>query len=193
MTATVRSRLAVFCAITAATIVSCTAPPPEMPSPSIASGQSVDVTPLNAEPAQTFSCLDPIGVRDSVGAATGGRPVLNVMALSGKPDETIGWGGANFEGFQFAKVGIAIRSGMKFDVLVPPGWRDRMRIGWGNGGYTLATTMHVPGCSAGPHPEAAWLIYPGGFWLKEPACVPLIIQTDTETATIDVPVGTDCP
>jgi hypothetical protein len=191
--AIVRSRLVVLCAITAATVLSCAPTPPARPSPSTPSGQGVEVVPSNAEPTQTFSCLDPISSGDSVAAVKSGSPVLNVMALSRKPDETIGWGGASFDGFRFAKVGIAIRSRTKFDLVVPPGWQDKMRIGWGNRGYTFATTLHIPGCSAGQQPEPDWLVYPGGFWLTEPACAPLIIQTDTDRLTIDIPVGTNCP
>ncbi|GAB2733184.1 hypothetical protein GCM10027038_34590 [Arthrobacter bambusae] len=171
---------------------SCTQPA-TVQSSGAPSGKGLELALSNVEPTQTFNCLDPIRSGGSVAAVTSSSPVLNVMALSATTGETIGWGGASYEGFDFAKVGIAIRSGMKFDLRVSPEWQDKMRIGWGNSGYTLATTVHVPGCSQGQQTEASWLVYPGGFWLKEPACVPLIVETETEQVTLNVAIGKNCP
>lgn len=38
-----------------------------------------------------------------------------------------------------------------------------------------------------------WVVYPGGFRLRAAACVPLTIETDAGTGSIQVPIGKRCP
>ena len=95
-------------------------------------------------------------------------------------------------GFSYAKIGIAIRTGARFSIVVPPAWQDKVRIGWSNRGPVLATTLRVPGCTPAI-PGTEWVVYPGGFWLKAAACVPLTIETDAGTRSIQVPIGKRCP
>jgi hypothetical protein len=180
-------------------VTSCTSTAPVTRTPSVEASPTngSDITPVNAELTQTLECvgairtgatladLAPNGIASEVMAITGGAP--------GSVTDPIQWGGgASYEGFQFAKVGIVIKAGVKFNIIVPPTWRNRMRIGWGNNGYTLATTLQVPGCSSTPD-GAKWLVYPGGFWLTVAACVPLSIETTTGTRSIQVPIGKNCP
>jgi len=117
-------------------------------------------------------------------AITGGAP--------GSETDPIQLGDVGDDGFRFAKVGIAIKTAEEFTLTVPDAWQNRMRIGWGNHGAVLATTLRVPGCTSTP-PGASWVVYPGGFRLKTAACVPLIVKTDSETQTINVPIGKRCP
>lgn len=77
-------------------------------------------------------------------------------------------------------------------MVVPRSWQDRMRIGWGNHGEVLATTLRVPDCSA-PTAGVEGVVYPGGFRVKTAACVPLTIVTSTQTRTINIPIGKRCP
>ncbi|MET3923427.1 hypothetical protein ABIB26_004393 [Arthrobacter sp. UYEF20] len=103
-----------------------------------------------------------------------------------------GDGGAQYQGLHFVKVWIALKTGTKMEILVPPDMQDKMRIGWSNDGYRLANELKVSGCESNPA-GAQWVAYPGGFWLKEAGCVPLTITTDTTTETIHVPIGKSCP
>ena len=162
-------------------ITSCTSTAP-VRTPSATPSPSLD---------QTFDCTDatlaevaPNPIAVDVMAITGGAP--------GSPTDPIQLGSAGDDGLRFGKIGIAIKTGQKFTITVPRAWQNRMRIGWSNHGKVLATTLHVPGCSSTP-PGAEWVVYPGGFWLKAAACVPLTIQTSTETRTIHVPIGKHCP
>jgi hypothetical protein len=146
---------------------------------------------------QTFDCTAAIGTASTLSEAAPNPIAVDVMAITGgapgSPTDPIQLGAnTGDDGFRFAKVGIAIKTGEQFTIAVPQTWQNRMRIGWGNHGEVLATTLHVPGCSSTP-PGAAWVIYPGGFRLKAAACVPLTIQTTTETRTINVPIGMRCP
>ena len=178
-------------------VISCTSTTPVTRTPSASTTHGSDIEPMNVALTQTLeragairsgatlADLAPNGIAGEVMAITGGAP--------GSETDPIQWGGgAGYEGFQFAKVGLVIKTGVKFDIIVPPTWRNRMRIGWGNNGYSLATTLQVPGCSS-TRPGAEWLVYPGGFWLTVAACVPLTIETDTGTRSIQVPIGKRCP
>lgn len=146
---------------------------------------------------QTFDCTDAIRTASTLAEVAPDPIAGGVMAITGgapgSPTDPIQLGtAAGDDGFRFAKVGIAIRAGEKFTITVPQTWQNRMRVGWGNHGEVLATTLDVPGCSSTP-PGADWLVYPGGFRLKTAACVPLTIQTTNEIRTINVPIGTSCP
>jgi hypothetical protein len=168
------------------------------PSPSPSSPPLVsEIAPVDAALTQTFDCADPIGtgatladvaqdpIATDVMAITGGAPgsELDPIQLSDNTDSN---------GFSYAKIGIAIKTGAKFSIVVPPAWQDRMRIGWSNKGPVLATTLQVPGCTSAI-PGTEWVVYPGGFRVKTAACVPLTIETDTGIRNIQVPVGKRCP
>jgi len=188
---------AVFVSLIAVTSCTLTASVTKTPSVEPSTTHGSDITPVNAALTQTLECaagirtgvtladVAPNRIADDVMAITGGAP--------GSVTDPIQWGGgASYQGFQFAKVGLAIKTGVKFNIIVPPTWRNRMRIGWGNNGYTLATTLRVPACPSTPD-GAKWLVYPGGFWLTAAACVPLTIETTTGTRSIRVPIGRGCP
>ncbi|WP_129545518.1 hypothetical protein [Arthrobacter dokdonensis] len=85
-----------------------------------------------------------------------------------------------------------MKAATAFTLSVPPEMRGRMKIGWSNSGYTLADELVIAGCTSA-QANASWLVYPGGFWLKEPGCVPLQVTTDQTTQTINIPIGKTCP
>jgi hypothetical protein len=92
----------------------------------------------------------------------------------------------------FAKTGLLIKTGTKFDLAIPPAWAGRLRIGWANG-----PARPGPGLLVNCHPSAGdrsgWLAYPGGFWLRHPACVPLLIETAGRSQRVQIGLGTPCP
>lgn len=188
---------AVFVGLIAVTSCTSTAPVTKTPSVEASPTNGSEITPVNAALTQTLECVGAIRTGAILADLAPNRIAGEVMAITGgapgSVTDPIQWGGgASYEGFQFAKVGLAIKSGVKFNIIVPPTWRNRMRIGWGNNGYKLATTLKVPGCSSTPD-GAKWLVYPGGFWLTVAACVPLTIETTTGTRSIHVPIGKSCP
>jgi hypothetical protein len=100
--------------------------------------------------------------------------------------------GSSYRGLQFAKVGLVLKAGIEFSLSVPPDMAGRMKIGWSNSGSTLADTLTIPGCTSA-QARAAWLVYPGGFWLEEAGCVPLVVTSGGSSTTIHIPVGMPCP
>lgn len=100
--------------------------------------------------------------------------------------------GATAEGLYFQKMGLVVKAGTAFTLSVPEDMRARMKIGWSNSGYTLADELVNAGCVS-HQANADWLVYPGGFWLKEPGCIPLNVSHGHTTQTIYIPIGTTCP
>ncbi|RAN73522.1 hypothetical protein B5P43_30595 [Bacillus sp. SRB_336] len=156
-----------------------------------------DITPHAVGTSLQFECQDPIGTGATSGALAGPHAigVPDVMAISAPAigAGSIQWGaGATYQGFRFAKVGLVLKSGVPFTLSVPATMRGSMKIGWSNSGYTLADTLTGAGCTSN-QPDAGWLVYPGGFWLKAPVCVPLTVTSGQSSETINIPVGKPCP
>lgn len=174
---------------TASTVPSGTSPAPPVPE--------LEIDPTKRAKVQTLNCRPAIDEVASVEEVSNDPLATDVMALAGggpgQPDQPVKWyDGVVYHRMHFIKVGLAVHRGAEFTIEVPPSWQDRMRIGWGNEGYTFANTLKVPGCV--PESDGAqWLVFPGGFWLAEPDCVPLKIQTAGRTRTIHVPIGERCP
>ena len=116
-------------------------------------------------------------VVENVGVPT--EQVLQVSA-SGETDPAVGL---------FAKWGLEVRAGVAVDLQVAPGWEDRARIGWGNPG-SPGVAVHVPACAGSS--EAPWLAFAGGTWVRQPACVPLIVRSQGREAQVRLGVGVPC-
>lgn len=92
----------------------------------------------------------------------------------------------------FAKVGLFVASGASFELIVPDGWVGPIAIGWGSPG-TRTTHLKVSGCSATGSADA-WLVFAGGFWVGEPACVSLLVRAaGNQDVTVHIGVGAACP
>jgi hypothetical protein len=94
---------------------------------------------------------------------------------------------------RFAKVGIVIRAGSPVFLEVPP--RSR-------GVYSLEyAPKHVQTVAEGSRRLSVhacvgalgrWTEYAGGYLVKRPMCVPLIVRADGRTATIHIAIGRRC-
>lgn len=91
----------------------------------------------------------------------------------------------------FAKQGLFVASGASFALIVPAEWVGRLTIGWGSPG-PRTTHLLVSGCKATGSQER-WLVFAGGFWVGEPACVPLLVKTAGQEQTVLIGVGAACP
>jgi hypothetical protein len=92
----------------------------------------------------------------------------------------------------FAKTGLLIRAGAQFELIVPDEWVGRLGLRWGNvGGEPITEHLQITGCRTGS--GADWLVYPGGFYVAAPACVPVIVKSGTGSRTVAVSVGAPCP
>ena len=135
----------------------------------------------------SVSCLEAIGHATS-GRQNGYRVVLGVVsAPSGYlrqvvPTRTGPWRG-------WRKAGLAIRtSSSSVEVSVPRAWRKRVAIAWGGTGPVNA--LRIEGC---PPPATVWSAYAGGFYVRVPACVPLVFHVGSRKTTVWFGVGRRCP
>jgi len=91
----------------------------------------------------------------------------------------------------FSKWGIVVRSdGRSVTLTVPPRWRDRLAIDWGNNGHGVYQVIRLAGCKYGKNVGNA---YAGGFYLRSrSACVPLTFRVGDRTATLRFGIGRRC-
>jgi hypothetical protein len=91
----------------------------------------------------------------------------------------------------FAKAGLFVASGASVALIVPPEWLGRLTIGWDNSGKRR-THLFVSGCKA-TGSQKRWLVFAGGFWVGEPACVPLLVRSGAQEQKVQIGVGAACP
>lgn len=92
----------------------------------------------------------------------------------------------------FAKEGLVVRAGARFDLSVPTRLRDRLSIGWGNANEShVGSTIRVPGCRGG-HGEK-WLDFAGGYFVHSPSCAPLIVEAHGRRRRVWIGIGKACP
>lgn len=112
------------------------------------------------------------------------RSVLDAVALPG-PETPHKIGRIDTEsGLGFAKTGLAVRAGIASTITVTD---TDHRIGWGS--TDIAQRIEIPACIG----TAEWFIYAGGFYVPEPACMTLTVETEDGTDEISFPIDTPCP
>jgi hypothetical protein len=90
----------------------------------------------------------------------------------------------------WSKSGLVIKANSPpVDVSVPPRWRARVSIGWGDrSGSHLRFASCPPSSALGD-----WNPYTGGFYLRSrTACVPLTFRVGDRSATVRFGVGKRC-
>ena len=152
-----------------------------------------------ADPPRDMSSadLDCAALIDKIAAPPEGyQSVLGVIALP-DPDtqHQLGRTDPN-SGLRFAKMGLLVRAGEEEALItVDPGQAAKIRIGWG----TVAAgdppspppveQLVVPRCQS----DSVWVVYAGGIWVGEPACVGLTVSTGDRSESISLPIATVCP
>lgn len=90
----------------------------------------------------------------------------------------------------FAKTGLVIRPGTRFELIVPARFTSRLRIGWGKPG-TPSHRVVVDDCANTG--GRRWLAYAGGYWIDHPACVSIIVSVGGKQQQVHIGIGTACP
>ncbi len=93
---------------------------------------------------------------------------------------------------QFSKWGMVIRGGGGAQVVVsvPPAWRNRVAISWGNAGHGVFHTVRFPRCGTDAGKGHA---FAGGFFVKRvPACVPLRFTVGTRSTVLRFGITRRC-
>jgi hypothetical protein len=160
-------------------------------------GSTPTASPTPSDSISVLSCQDVIG--SDVSPPSRSSIILGVVALpTGRALQ------ANLESDPhatlFAKDGLFIHRGASFDVIVPDPWRGRLTVSWGS---LAKPTGHlrVPGCrptqrmpsSSRWDPTDNWLVYPGGYFVSQAACVSLVVRAGQTEHTVLIGIGTPCP
>jgi hypothetical protein len=135
----------------------------------------------------TVSCDSVAQVVGPVGPGPGSRIVFARIAV---PERYLAQvADEDYPLRHWVKAGILVRPGSRpVELIVPVAWRNRLAIGWGDGG--VASSLRIAGC---PAYGRRWLGYAGGFHLAARACVPLIVRTGGRSRTISFGIGRRCP
>ncbi len=152
-----------------------------------------------ASSALAFDCANPIDILDE--PPNGWLAVGDVVALPG--DRSLQRGRYDSElGRSFSKFGLVMRADRAFSVTVAVESQPNALIGWGTDSRTPATSIEVTGCAGLCETDwqpncplgasGEWVVYPGGVWTIEPACISIEIVTDAETVTAQLPIGKQC-
>ena len=88
----------------------------------------------------------------------------------------------------FAKAALFVAPRANLLLNVPEEWMGKASIGWGPAA-TRTMALSISGCDAGDR----WLVFAGGFWVAQPACIPLLVHTVTLHETVMIGVGKACP
>lgn len=113
------------------------------------------------------------------------RLVLDAVAV---PTFQLDPAETNEPGWLFAKHGLVVRAGTPVTISVAPEAATQARIGWGSPG-PKGTTIHVPACSS----RSGWLAFAGGYLVRTPTCVPLIVEAGGRQERVGISVGAACP
>jgi hypothetical protein len=89
------------------------------------------------------------------------------------------------------KAGLVVRAGgSAVSISVPPAWRGRGGITWGNGSNGVFDSLRMASC---PGPVGRGFAYAGGFYLRSgSACLPLTFRVGTRSETVRFGLGRRC-
>jgi hypothetical protein len=88
----------------------------------------------------------------------------------------------------FAKIGLYVRAGTPtFTLALPQRWRSRAGIAWGTG---IEQAARIAACPSRPR---VWNGYAGGIYVRERACVPLVVRLGHRRALLRFGLGGPCP
>lgn len=148
-------------------------------------------------PVKDYAAIRLLPCRETAGADApwqGMSVVLGVVALPASPHmrralQTALTGSRDQAARLFAKEGLVVRAGARFELIVPTRLRNRLSIGWGNAGEGhVGSTISVTGC-----PGGKWLDFAGGYWVHSTMCAPLIVETDGRRRRVWIGIGKGCP
>jgi hypothetical protein len=94
---------------------------------------------------------------------------------------------------RFAKVGVVVRAGPPVILEVPRKWRGRYALEYApKHVQTVAdgsTRLSIRACAG---ELGRWSAYAGGYVVKHPMCVPLIVRASGRTTLVRVAIGRSC-
>jgi hypothetical protein len=156
-------------------------------TPAIPTSRLAPATPL---PKGSLACQDVIATRDTPDSDL--SVVLNAVALPTRDALQANRSGEVGPADRlFAKRGLLVASGASFELIVPSDWVGKLSVGWGNPA-PRTPHLHVSACKAAGS-QKTWLVFAGGFWVADAACVPLLVKAGSGQELVHIGVGAACP
>jgi hypothetical protein len=92
-----------------------------------------------------------------------------------------------------SKTPLVVRAATRpFTIKIAPAWRGRAGMLWGNPQSNVAADgVRVVPCSRGDD-NGDWVVWTGGFVVKEPGCVPLVVTMGYRVYRARVALGVAC-
>ena len=143
----------------------------------------------------TLPCTNPIDVLDA--PPSDWTTFADVIALPLSTTHQRGRSDSEL-GRSFTKFGLVIRSDSVFSINIGEESKANALISWNNSTHALSLEVEdcpgvcegQPTCPGGATGE--WVVFPGGVWTTEPACISIDIETGGETANARLPIGVEC-
>jgi hypothetical protein len=136
----------------------------------------------------TVPCTDIIG-QAATGRDAGYRIVLGIVSVPpARLTQVVATSDTQWPFWR--KAGLVIRaSSTPVIVSVPPRWRGRGAITWGNNSG-IVSSLRIAAC---PRPRNRWNAYAGGFYLRSrAACIPLTFRVGSRARTVRFAIGGPC-
>ena len=157
------------------------------------------VSPTPSDAMAVLPCQDVIA--SAAAPPSESSVILDSVALpTGRALQANQSGNSDPRAKLFAKDGLFIRRGASFDLLVPEQWRSRLAVDWGSIGKPT-THLRISGCRPAQRMPSSsrwdlsddWLVYPGGYWVSQAACVSVLVRAGQAEQTVRIGVGASCP
>jgi hypothetical protein len=157
------------------------------------------VSPTPSDAVAVLHCEDVIA--SAAAPPSDASVILDGVALpTGRALQANGSGGSDPHAKLFAKDGLFIRRGAALDLIVPKELLGRLAVIWGSLGKPT-TQLRVPGCRPSQRMPSSsrwdlsddWLVYPGGYFVTQAACVSLLVRAGQKEQTVRIGVGASCP
>jgi hypothetical protein len=157
------------------------------------------VSPTPSDAIAVLHCEDVIA--SAASPPSDASIILNGVALpTGRALQANPSSGSDPNETLFAKDGLFIRRGASFDLLVPDQWKGRLAFSWGSLGKPTAH-LRVPGCRPTQRMSSSsrwdvsdeWLVYAGGYFVRQTACVSVLVRAGQTEQTVRIGVGAPCP
>jgi hypothetical protein len=87
----------------------------------------------------------------------------------------------------FAKWGLYVRADAALELIVPDEVADRFSIGWGPPAPRTRRLV-VDRCRG----NSEWLAFVGGYWVRDPGCMPLLVRTGGQEQRVLIGIGAPC-
>jgi hypothetical protein len=146
-------------------------------------GAQPGVAAPRAEWIATLTCAE----SDQMSYAGPGRGELLVGGRIAMPaaSTALQLGPRESDGFRFAKRGVSINAGGPVTLRVPRGPRSVHRLSWG--GEYSPHGIRFTTCAG-----RRWTHFAGGYYVKRPACVAVLVTAGGKTTRLRVGVGRRC-